>query len=90
MTLFEYEMLSEAFAQKREYELDQIYLNAWLSREVKAQKEVGTGKNKKSEWVYQSFPNFRQGIQGKTRGHYADRQKLRDPKLLALIKRANN
>ncbi len=58
MTLTEFYCLYHAKNERDLYDEYKMHKMAYLNREVEAQVEKGSGKNKRAEYVYKSFDKF--------------------------------
>ncbi|MDV7688780.1 MULTISPECIES: hypothetical protein [Enterococcus] len=93
MTIWEYELRMTAYALRRlDVERD-IHWKAWVNRQVKAEKNIGTAKKPKMVHVFNDFKEFfdYEGNEKRILGIEEDETPIiQDNKLKGLMMKANS
>ena len=92
MTIWEYELRMTAYALRRlDVERD-IHWKAWVNRQVKAEKNIGTAKKTKMVPIFTNFKEFFDYEENEKRilGIEEETSSIQDDKLKGLMMKANS
>jgi len=92
MTIWEYELRMTAYALRKLDSERDIHLQAWVNRQVKAEKNIGTEKKPKMIPVFKTFKEFfdYEKVENEILGIKEETNKIKDNKLKGLMRKANS
>lgn len=93
MTIWEYELRMTAYALRKLDSERDIHLQAWVNRQVKAEKNIGTAKKPKMVPIFTNFKEFfdYEGNEKRILGIEEDEiPTIQDDKLKGLMMKANS